>query len=78
VLTVKQVAERLGVSPDTVYALCQAKKLRHVRVGLGRGHIRVSEEAFADYLAGAAVGEERKPQPRPAAHQPARLRHLRP
>jgi excisionase family DNA binding protein len=76
VLTVKQVAERLGVSADTVYALCQARKLAHVRVGVGRGHIRVTEEALAASLSGAAVGEEQKPRPRPAA-PPVRLKHLR-
>jgi excisionase family DNA binding protein len=31
-LTVRQVAERLGVSAATVYKLCKSGKLRHVRI----------------------------------------------
>ncbi len=49
-LTVKQVAERLGVSPSQVYALCASGKLLHHRFGVGRGAIRVTEEQLALYL----------------------------
>lgn len=48
-LTVKQAAERLGVSVPLIYALCAAKKLRHERHGLGRGTIRISVEAIDEY-----------------------------
>ena len=48
-LTVKQVAERLRISPSLVYGLCAAGKIRHERYGLGRGCIRVAEEALDDY-----------------------------
>jgi excisionase family DNA binding protein len=54
-LTVRQAAERLGVSAGTVYALCSARRLRHSRVGLGRGKIAISEEAVAEYLKQAEV-----------------------
>lgn len=40
-LTVRQAAERLAVSPDTIYDLCAAGKLRHQRIGRGRGTIRI-------------------------------------
>ncbi len=40
-LTVKQAAERLGVSADTVYDLCRDGKLRCFRAGEGRGTIRI-------------------------------------
>ena len=40
-LTVKQAAARLNVSTDTVYQLCEAGKLKHQRVGNGRGTIRI-------------------------------------
>ncbi|QRK09161.1 helix-turn-helix domain-containing protein [Archangium violaceum] len=33
-LTVREVAERLAVSPATVHSLCAAGRLRFVRVGL--------------------------------------------
>lgn len=43
-LTVKQAAECLAVSPDTIYTLCAAGKLRHQRVGKGRGTIRIAPD----------------------------------
>lgn len=42
-LTVRQVAERLGVSRSVIYACIAAGRLPHIRVGLGRGTIRVKE-----------------------------------
>jgi excisionase family DNA binding protein len=48
--TVKEAAARLGVSAALVYALCAARKLRHSRVGLGRGKIVIGEDAIAEYL----------------------------
>ena len=48
-LTAKETAQRLGVSPALVYALCASGKIRHERHGLGRGTIRISEEALAEY-----------------------------
>jgi len=72
-LTVKQTAEKLGVSPTTVYGLCKQRKLRHVRVGLGRGAVRIDEKDLEDYLQGATVGPDRV-QPSPARE---RFKHLR-
>lgn len=40
-LTVKQAAERLGVSVDAVYDLCRDGRLRCFRAGEGRGTIRI-------------------------------------
>ena len=48
-MTVKQVAEKLGVSIALVYALIQARKIRHERYGLGRGSIRITEDAVEEY-----------------------------
>lgn len=48
-LTVKQAAERLGVSPSLVYGLIAARELAHVRVGFGRGLIRITDESICDY-----------------------------
>jgi excisionase family DNA binding protein len=40
-LTVQQAAERLNVSPRTIYDLCEMGRLRCKRVGKGRGTIRI-------------------------------------
>lgn len=41
-LTVKQAAEKLNVSLDTIYNLCCSGKLKHRRIGKGRGTIRIA------------------------------------
>jgi excisionase family DNA binding protein len=43
-LSVKQAAEKLGVSAKLVYSLCAGGKIVHERHGLGRGTIRIAEE----------------------------------
>jgi excisionase family DNA binding protein len=48
--TVKSVAETLGVSRSLVYNLVAAGVLPAVRVGVGRGTIRIPEPAFQQYL----------------------------
>lgn len=48
-LTVKQAAAYLNVSPKTIYAACDSGALRHLRIGEGRGTIRIKKkdlEAF--------------------------------
>ena len=49
-LKVREVAELLGVSTATVYALCKRGALRHVRVA---NAIRVPEEALSALCLGA-------------------------
>lgn len=70
--TVKECAEILRVSPATVYQLCARRKLPHVRVGAGRGTIRIREEDLAAYLAAAAV-----PSVAAATSAPVMLKHLK-
>jgi excisionase family DNA binding protein len=48
-LTVKHAAQILNVSQGLVYALCAQGKLEHERYGLGRGTIRIREDALAQY-----------------------------
>jgi excisionase family DNA binding protein len=48
-MTVKEAAEKLGVSVATIYQLCAARKIRHERHGLRRGTIRISEDAIEEY-----------------------------
>lgn len=72
-LTVKEAAARLGVSKGLVYALASGRKLRFVRVGHGRGRIRIPEDAVEEYLARSTFGiVEPKPSP-----ERFRLKHLK-
>lgn len=64
-MTVKQAAERLGVSPSLVYALARAGKITHERHGLAGGRIVIREEALEAYRAGC-VRAGRGPSPGPA------------
>jgi excisionase family DNA binding protein len=43
-LTVAEAAARLGVSPRTLYRLCEEGKLPHQHIGSGRGTIRIRPE----------------------------------
>ena len=71
-MTVRQVAEKIGISPSLVYALVQAGIIRHSRHGRPgkRGCIRISEDALAEYL-------ERCERSDTVAEGDAPLRHLR-
>jgi excisionase family DNA binding protein len=54
-LTVREAAKKLGVSPGTIYGLCAGGRLRHHRIGLGRGVIRIDAEEVERYYAEALV-----------------------
>lgn len=49
-LTVKEVAEFLKVSKSLVYTLIAQKQLSCIRIGLGRGTIRVAREELLRFL----------------------------
>ncbi len=68
--TVKAVAARLACSQATVYSLIASGRLRHYRIGTGRGAIRVSEEQIAEFLSGAESRTAAAPS------SPVKLRHL--
>lgn len=72
-LTVRDVAQQLNVSPGCVYSLVARFEIAHVRIGAGRGTIRIREEDLGEYLTGQRreKGEEPLAAPRP------RLKHLR-
>lgn len=55
-LTVSQVAERLGKSHSTIYKLVREGQLRHFRYS-AQGKLQFSEEHVAEFLASI----ERKP-----------------
>lgn len=75
-LTVREAAERLGISPGLVYGLCARKRLRHERYGLGRGVIKIPEDAIDEFRRSVSVcdHDEQDPGPKPAA--PVKLKHL--
>lgn len=75
-LTVREAAERLGISTGLVYGLCARKRLRHERYGLGRGIIKIPEDAIDEFRRSVSVGEhdEQVPEPKPPA--PIKLKHL--
>lgn len=63
-LSVREVADELGVAPTTVYAMCHQKLILHTRVGSGRGTIRIPEESLAAYLSSVTVAPHTKLQAR--------------
>ena len=80
-MTIRQVAERIGISLGLVYSLCQLGVIRHTRHGRpgSRGCIRISEEALAEYLAACErepAGRRQEPPPAPRP-KPVKLQHLR-
>lgn len=78
-LSVRAAAERLGISTGTLYALCAARKIRHERHGLGRGRIKIPEDALDEYRTQVTVTA--RAGPRQASEPPrspprTRLRNL--
>lgn len=69
-LTVKEAAERLGISTALMYALVAARRIRHQRHGLRRGIIRIPEDALDEYKASVTVGAEK------VVPERRKLRHL--
>jgi excisionase family DNA binding protein len=77
VLSVKQAAERLGVSRTLVYSFVATRRLRHIRLGLGRGVIRIPPDALEEFERECLV-EASEPAATPPAPTPrVRLKHLK-
>jgi len=49
-LNVRAVADRLGLSPRTIYKIVEAGQIECVRVGFGSRNIRFTERQVAEYL----------------------------
>jgi excisionase family DNA binding protein len=74
-LTVKQAAERLGVSAALMYELLSARKIAHERHGMGRGKIVIRPESLEVYRRERTVTvQDSTHLPRPAH---LKLKHLR-
>ena len=54
-LTVREAAERLGCSEALVYLLCSERRLPHVRLGTGRGTIRIQAVVRAGVAPGTLI-----------------------
>ena len=72
-LTVREVAEVLRVSPSLVYQLVEANKLACHRIGSRNGAIRISPADLDEYLA-QCRNERQDETPKPAR---PRLKHLK-
>ncbi len=55
-LTVREAAARSHVSAATVYQLCADRKLTRVRVGMGRGTIRIRAEDLVTFVESPKLG----------------------
>src|SRR4051794_827161 len=53
--SINEAARRLGLKSSTLYGLCAAGRIDHARHGLGRGTIRISEDALTAYLESVMV-----------------------
>ena len=72
--SVGEAAAELGVSRALVYALCQRRKIRHERHGLGKGKIVIPADALEEYRRGVTVPPEGEEAPAPRVP----LRDIRP
>ncbi len=55
VLTVQDVAGELRCGPSTVYRLISSGRLPAIRLGAGRGGIRISRTALLSFINGGEV-----------------------
>jgi excisionase family DNA binding protein len=69
-LTIKQAAERAGVSPSLVYGWCQERRLRHYRFGGKgrRGKIMVEEFDLEGFLEECVVEPGEADEDGPLTH----------
>lgn len=78
-LTVKQAAQRAGVSVALVYQWIESRNVAHYRLGGKgkRGKIAIAEEDLDTYLRSCRVDSvDSKPAPASKPKVPVKLRHL--
>ncbi|MBM4093526.1 MAG: helix-turn-helix domain-containing protein [Planctomycetes bacterium] len=75
-LTVKQVAARLQVTDSCIHWLLNAGHMKHIRLGFGRGTIRIADDEVRGFIQRNTVPRRSRvvPQPRPKA--PSTFTHL--
>lgn len=78
-MTVKEAAAALGVKDGLVYKLCAYGRLRHRRLGFGKGVIQIDPEAVAEYRRACEIAPVPLDPARPgAAPLPRRARYAVP
>jgi len=77
-LTVQDVAREWKVHRETVYSLVNARppKLASVRIGSGKGRIRITRRAVDDYLKRVSSGSLTSEPPANAKHWRTRFNSL--
>jgi excisionase family DNA binding protein len=75
-LTVKEVSEQLAVSRGCVYELISSGRLRHARIGCGRGTIRIPRDAVDALLADSLESSAKKLKVHRPRHGRALFQHL--
>jgi excisionase family DNA binding protein len=72
-LTMKEAAERMGISTSLLYTLCRERRIEHIRIGVRgrRGKVLIEPNAVDSFLRDATVRPE-------APLSPVALKHIRP
>ena len=70
--SVKDVADRLSLSPSKVYRLIEERELSHHKIG---GAIRISEEQLSEFLQ-KTTRERRTDAPPSVRPHPYKLKHI--
>lgn len=70
-MSVADAAKYLGLDRTSVYRMCDARKIRHRRMGLNGGRIVLDRADLDAYLESCVV------EPNPPAAEPFQFRHLR-
>jgi excisionase family DNA binding protein len=59
--SISEAAKELRISTGLMYSLCASRRIRHERHGLGRGRIRITEDAIEEYRRSVTVDAVREP-----------------
>jgi excisionase family DNA binding protein len=70
-VTVQEAAKVLELRPSVVYRLCAEGRLSHLRVGFGRGVIRITQDNLDAYIASCRIEASHEAKGRGDADTPA-------
>lgn len=76
-LTVNEVAARLKVSRNTIYQMVKVGELPSIRLGVGRGAIRVMQDDLQHYIEAKRVVPPDIKEDSINGSKPVKLKHLR-
>lgn len=75
-LTVKQVAQLLRVKRSCIYWLLNERRLQGIRIGFGRGTIRIEPEEVQRYVRDNTVRRQGTQPGKPRRSAPSAFTHL--